>query len=306
MPMNRLDEALLTRSSSYVSEGVKETAFFLEAGDGRCLATLYTGASGSTATGFAVCHSYGLELLTLRRTERAIARSLARLGHPVLAFHRRGHGDSSGSLEDATLEQQLQDVGAAIEYLSTDLSCTRLGLIGARFGALLAGLFTRDHKIDRLLLVNPAVNGHTYFRQFFRELQLVQLSNPGNDPKQSRDPRALLRRDGVVDVLGHPVYAHLYDALAEIDLSEHLASFSGDALILQVSKRTVLPRDVKGLCTRLQEGGGRCRVGFVAEPAGAAFGGPAFVSTDDPNERVDIQAPILEHIVRSAEEWMLE
>src|SRR5919106_4775918 len=128
-----VDRDLLRRHTSFDDDGIEEQAFHLDVEGGRCFALMYRPPEPSD-TGFVVCHSYGLEFLTLRRTERAVARALAGLGHPVVAVHCRGFGDSSGSLADTTLDSIHTDLRVAADYLSELTGTQRIGLIGAKFG----------------------------------------------------------------------------------------------------------------------------------------------------------------------------
>jgi pimeloyl-ACP methyl ester carboxylesterase len=297
-----LDREFLSRHASFTEAEVEERAFHIEVGDGGlCFALLYAPAEPKD-TGFVVCHSYGLEFLTLRRTERAVARALAIQGYPVIAVHCRGFGDSSGSLAQTTLESIQEDVRAAAERLSAITGTRRLGLIGARFGGLVAGTIARAGGVERLILIDPALDGKSYFRQMIREMHLVRLTQ--SEPSSLEDHFRTLREEGMLDILGNDVYGHLFDAVADIDLAKDMGGFMGDVLAFQVSKRSSIQRHLSTLRRTVEDVGGTCEVEFVKEPPGAAFGGPAFVSTGDSNTRVDVQVPIVDHITRRAKEWM--
>jgi pimeloyl-ACP methyl ester carboxylesterase len=302
-----LDRTLLAEHASHTLDGVTERAFVFEVEGERCFGLLYVPADDGVRTdlGWVVCHSYGLEVLNLRRTERALARRLASLGQPVLAFHRRGYGDSSGSLSDATLEWHLQDTRAAAERLAAEAGTTRLGLIGGKFGGLIAGLAARDGAAERLILMNPALTGESYFRRMIKEMALVQLSIRDDTTRRStEDMLAELDRTGMVDVLGFPVHRGLYDPLKGEDLSVDAGAFRGEALLFEVSKRSGVGKDTQALAERLRANGARVRVESVREPPGTSFGGVAYVSTGDPMTREDVQAPIVEGIADAAADWV--
>jgi len=298
-----LDRSLLAEHASHRSEGIEERTFFLGVPGGQCFAIEYRSAETS-GTGFVVCHSYGLELLTLRRSERTVARALASRGHPVLFLQRRGFGDSSGSLEEAPLEAQLSDTRAAVEHVRSSFGASAIGLVGTRFGALLAGLLAREGGVDRLLLVNPALSGVAYFQGLIKEMHLVRMSDPRNEERRSlQDLLASLREEGILDVLGHPIHRQLYDELEPVDLSTDVGAFAGRALLVQVGKRPSIRKEYEAFADRVRAAGGRCDVEFVKEPPGATFGSAAFVSTGDPMARVDVQVPILERLAELSGGW---
>jgi pimeloyl-ACP methyl ester carboxylesterase len=302
--MAELDLAFLEQHASITSGEIEERVFLMDVEGGSCFALL-TRPAVPKDLGFVVCHSYGLELLTLRRTERAVARALAGMGYPVLSFHRRGYGDSTGSLEDATLEWHLDDVHAAAARLSAETGTSKLGLIGARFGGLIAGLVARDGGVERLLLMNPSLRGTAYFKEAIREMHMVHVAiKEGGSRRSMSDLIQGLNDDGMIDVLGHPIYRHLHQALEGIDLSSDMGSFGGDALVFQVSKGSTVQRELEALAALIRVRGGSCRIHVVREPPGARFGGAAFVTMGDPNVRVDVQEPIVDEIARVSKEWM--
>lgn len=298
----QLDRAFLSAHDSSVSNGVAERVFHVDSGTDRCFALLYRPAEPRDQ-GFVVCHSYGLEFLTLRRTERAIAHALAGLGYPVLGFHARGYGDSTGDLAAQTLDCHLEDVARAADHLRDECGTRRIGYIGARFGGLVAGLAARAGA-ERLVLVNPALGGAAYFRQMIREASVVGIAAGDGGTGRDGGPMAALRREGVADVLGYAVHRHLLDAASQVDLTADVGAFGGSALVFCVSRRATVPRDVEAFRARVEAAGGTCRVEALKEPARAPFGGPAFVSTADPTVRVDAQEPVVSDIASITTEWM--
>lgn len=301
--LGRLDERFLAGHDSYRADDIEERAFYMDVAGGRCFSLLYL-PPRPRDLGFVVCHSYGRELITLRRAERALARTLAGAGHPVLSFNRRGYGDSTGSLADATLAWHLEDTAAAAERLAEESGARRLGLVGAKFGALVAGVMARGGGVDRLLLVNPALRGEKYFRQFIKDKMLVRVTIDDGSPPTVDDMVASLRQDGVVDILGQPLYRHLYDEAAEIDLVEDVGAFSGEALVLHATKSATLPRDLEAFRRGVEQRGGRCILERIEEPPGAKLGHMPFVTTTDPLVRKDYQRPILEAISAAAAGWV--
>jgi putative phosphoribosyl transferase len=93
---------------------------------------------------------------------RAVAEALRQLGFAALLFDFTGHGESEGTLEDSTPEQQVDDLTAALDTLGglDEVDGHRLGAIGASSGAAAAVLAAaRDARIRALALRSPNLTG---------------------------------------------------------------------------------------------------------------------------------------------------
>jgi pimeloyl-ACP methyl ester carboxylesterase len=300
-----IDHDLLAKHSSHVSEGVEERALLLDSGGERCFGLLHLPTGEPRDTGYAVCHSYGDEFQNLRRTERAVARALAGRGFPVLRFDRRGFGDSDGLLVEATLERQLEDVRAALFHLARASGVSRLGLVGARFGGLLAGLAARQGSIDRLILMNPAVRGAHYLNQLIKQTRITQLSaTAGGPPRPFRDLMDELDATGMLNIIAHPLHRHLYRAVQDADLTADMGTFRGEALVTQARKGTGVPEPLHALVRAIETSGGTCRVELVEEPRGVAFGQASVVSTTDPVTREYLYEPMDLRIADVVSAWV--
>ena len=306
--MPTLDRALLAEHAAHTLDGVTERVFHLEVGGDLLFALMTEPADPATGSdlGFVVAHSFGLEVLTLRRSERAVARALAAGGHPVLFVHRRGFGDSEGDPADATLERQLEDLRAARDHLLATAGVDRVGLAGARFGGLLAGLLAGQGGVDRLALFQPAVSGRQWTRSFIREMHVVRMADPdGSDRRDTEELLDDMRRDGLLDVLGYGLPAALHDALQDVDLTADAGAFRGDALIVQIAKRPTLAKELEALRDRLASGGGAIRTEILREPGGSTFGSASFVATTtDVNVRTDVMEPVVAELGRLTAAWV--
>jgi hypothetical protein len=305
--MPSLDPALLAEHASHARDGVRERMFHLESGDDRLFAILTEPDGGERSDlGFVVAHSFGLEVLTLRRAERGISRALAAAGHPVLFIHRRGFADSTGDPLATTLDRQLEDLRLAAAWLRAEAGAATIGAIGCRFGGLLAGLLGGEGLADRLLLVQPALSGARYAKGFVREMQVVRMADPDGTDRRSLDQMlGEMRRDGALDVLGYAMPAALYDGLATVDLTEDIGSFAGDTLLVQVAKRPALAKDLGSFRDLIVANGGACATQLVREPAGSTFGSASFVATAaDVNVRTDVMEPVVDELGRLATAWV--
>jgi pimeloyl-ACP methyl ester carboxylesterase len=301
---SRVDEAFLARNASHTDSAVEERTFFLESGGERCFAILYLPTGERRDDGYVVCHSYGDEFQNLRRTERAAARSLAATGSPVLRVDRRGFGDSQGSTSEATLERQLDDIGTALGFLVEETGVGRQGLVGSRFGALLAGLIAREDRVERLILLNPAVRGEPYLKHLIKQTRIAQLSASANSgPRPMADLMRELEAKGMLNIIAHPLYRHLYEDVRRLDLGVDMGSFTGAALVVQATKGATVPEPVEAFSRAVATAGGTCDVTLVEEPRGVAFGQVAIASTTDPVSREYLYEPLDARIAAAVREW---
>jgi putative phosphoribosyl transferase len=93
---------------------------------------------------------------------RAVAEALRALGFAAFLFDFTGHGESEGTQEDSTQEQQVDDLAAALGALERldEVDGRRLGVAGASSGAAVAILASaRDRRIRALALRSPNLTG---------------------------------------------------------------------------------------------------------------------------------------------------
>ena len=95
--------------------------------------------SKAADTAILFCNSIGYESVCLYRGLRYLATRAAELGYHSLRFDYSGTGDSSGNLHDpGLLESWIDDVVTAARALLSRSKCTKVHLVGVRFGSLLA------------------------------------------------------------------------------------------------------------------------------------------------------------------------
>jgi predicted phosphoribosyltransferase/dienelactone hydrolase len=93
---------------------------------------------------------------------RVVAEALRRLGFAAFLFDFTGHGESEGTQEDSTPEQQVNDLAAALDALEglEEVDRNRLGVAGASSGAVAAVRgAARDSRIRVLVLRAPNLAG---------------------------------------------------------------------------------------------------------------------------------------------------
>jgi predicted phosphoribosyltransferase/dienelactone hydrolase len=93
---------------------------------------------------------------------RVVAEALGRLGFAAFLFDFTGHGESEGTQEESTPEQQVDDLAAALDALAgvEEVDRNRLGVVGASSGAAVAVRgAARDPRIRVLVLRSPNLAG---------------------------------------------------------------------------------------------------------------------------------------------------
>jgi hypothetical protein len=89
------------------------------------------------------------------------ARHLARHGIAALRFDFRGSGESEGDFADVTIQGEISDASAALDFLAIqpDIAPSRLGALGLSLGGCVAAcLGGRDPRIRALVLWSAPAN----------------------------------------------------------------------------------------------------------------------------------------------------
>ena len=97
-----------------------------------------------------VTHGWG------SRRPTDIPAALADAGFPTLAHDLRGHGESGGAVEEASRADWVADLVSVIDHLHALAPGTRIGLVGASFGAYLSLMATDTRDVACLSLRVPA------------------------------------------------------------------------------------------------------------------------------------------------------
>ncbi|HTD74404.1 MAG TPA: alpha/beta fold hydrolase [Steroidobacteraceae bacterium] len=157
--------------------------------------------------GIVICKPFGYEAMCAHRSIRAFADACASAGATVLRFDYTGTGDSSGSDTDTNaVNQWCDDIRTAMDALRLT-GVTRFGLLGIRFGALLASVVAGgDPSVEHLIAVAPVVSG----RRHLRELRTFQATASAEEPADESN--------GAMEVAGFHLSKASVERLAQLDL----------------------------------------------------------------------------------------
>ncbi len=162
-----------------------------------------------------VCSSLEIESVHSHRLEVLLARHLARRGVTVQRFHYRGAGHSRGEASRSTLETMRADAGAALRRLCQRAASDSLGVVGIRFGALVAAGALGFERPRPIALWQPVLQTSAYFRELLRIKRMQEL-RWGRQTQSPEEVADVLSQQGFVDVLGWPFYRSLYDETASL------------------------------------------------------------------------------------------
>lgn len=213
----------------------QETAFFGEA-FGRILVSTHIPRDRPVGC-VVICSPIAEEAMRNLRREVLLGRGLAAAGIAVQRIHYRGAGSSDGNAEDLTTDTMLEDASAATTLLVQRFPGTPIGFCGTRLGAVVASAAAAGYPGCPLALWEPVVDGRRYMQEVLRAGMVRDLQDGAGDGRETDDGLGELRTHGVVDVLGYPISASLYDSTAPRRLVDQPGPGSRPALIAQVGPR---------------------------------------------------------------------
>jgi alpha/beta superfamily hydrolase len=297
--------------------GISEAFLRPRIGSDTTVAVLYDPLEQRQSEGWVICHSFGQEQSHLMEHEVAVARGLAAAGFPSLRIHGQGYGDSKGDPDAVGLRSHLADTHDAIELLVERTGIARVGALGARFGGLVAALAADREGLPLLALWEPVTQGSTYMRELLRTQAAFELTADDMAPEDDASAASILQElqaNGWADVKGLRVSREAYDDIVAVSLERDMTAFSGDALIVGLSRSSSASPRLGKLAAHLRELGATCEETVVTDEQARAFGqyhyaGPdlAFkVDTQANMERALAQATVAWRQRRTAEAGAVE
>lgn len=241
-----------------------EIPFFFDGEGYRLFGVLHKPEGKEKGKGFIFCSPFGEEKLWTHRVFVNFARDLSKQGYPVLRFDYMGNGDSEGDFEDCSVQTKLSDISCAIRVLREKAPhIEAVWLLGLRFGATLALLAAGTHSdIERLILWEPIINGSAYMREMLR-INLATQTSVYKEIRHNTEALIQMMKEGkTVNVDGYEMSRTLYEQCAAIDLLNQDISFTGNALLVQISrKENSLTSPIKALQQRIEN----CESAVVVE-----------------------------------------
>jgi alpha/beta superfamily hydrolase len=286
------------------SVGISETFLTPRLGSDATVALLYEPLGTRASEGWVICHSFGQEHSHLMEHEVACARALAAAGFPTLRYHGQGYGDSAGDPDVIGLSSHLADARDAVALMGDQAGIDRVGVLGARFGGLVAGLVADQEGLPLLALWAPVTQGSAYMRELLRSQAAFEVTQEDSDNREEVSPASLLEElqaNGWADVKGLRVSRQAYEEIVSASLVRDMDRFSGEALIVVPSTSGTAGSRRSKLADRLRELGARCEEAVVTDAQARAFGQYHFAGPE--GFKVDFQARLERELAATTVSW---
>lgn len=234
---------MTSTSPTPAASSISEKPFFFRNGENQLFGVLHRSASAKVPSqGFVFCHPCFEEKLWAHRVYVGMARELAERGYPVLRFDYRGHGDSDGDFELATLATRLADIGSAVQTLRNETGVTQVGLLGLRLGATLAAVSADSIPgISRLVLWDPVVDGAAYMQEVLLSNLATQSAVHQKILHTREELVAQMQAGHTVNIEGYGLTQAFYTETSAIKLQQ-VHSYNGPCLIAQIGRANQKPK----------------------------------------------------------------
>jgi dienelactone hydrolase len=194
----------------HMTHTVRQIAF--EGSLGTLRGILHVPAGGTSFPGFIMLHGFTGHHIEDGRLFVQAARHFAAAGFAALRFDFYGSGDSDGNFDEWTMDTQIADAVAALDWFGSqaEVDAARVGALGlSRGGAVLARLAGQDSRLKAITFWNAA--------------SLPDVHAPSNEA---------MRADGGI-IGGLRVGQAFLDTYYGADLVGALANYSGPGLVIQ-------------------------------------------------------------------------
>ena len=303
------DAEFLVRHRGFIDAdaGIQEESVQPTLGPGRTMAVLSRPLHAAHPIGWVICHSFGIEQVNLHRLEVVTARAMAAAGFPVLRFHVQGYGDSERRGVPVDVQWHLDGAGDAVALVRELDGVSRVGILGARFGAMVAALTAHRLDLDLIGLWQPYITGEQFLRDFIQTALFERmLGQVGEEGGSSPGFEERFGNEGWQDLNGFRLSRKALRDISAIDLQRDVGHLRGDALIVGVSRTGGLPMEAATLAAHLSSRGARCRTEGVQEKAAAMFGQHHFMKIGDGEVERDLFFDAFRSIAATTTAWAVD
>ncbi|RLA57204.1 MAG: hypothetical protein DRR04_13330, partial [Gammaproteobacteria bacterium] len=215
-----------------------EIPFFFESNSHELFGIVHEPNTADARAAIVLCHAFGEEKLWSHRVLLNFARQAASQNIAVLRFDFMGHGDSTGSSEECTMDSYYADIEAAVATLSDRYPhVTQIGLLGLRFGATLISQYCRHRNVTApMILWEPITDGNAYMQELLRINLSTQLATYGQIDKNREMLVQDMRGGNNANVDGYLISGSFYEQCTRTKLPDTTTpKLSGRCLVVQIA-----------------------------------------------------------------------
>ncbi|MGB9877116.1 MAG: alpha/beta hydrolase family protein [bacterium] len=175
--------------------------------------------AGEKTPAVLMCHGFTGQRMEAHFLFVKTARRLAEEGISVLRFDFRGSGESEGSFEDMTIEEEISDAYTALRFLLMQefVDYNRVGIVGLSMGGCVSACLAGRVKnlLKSVVLWSAA---------YKPKEDLSSLLTP--------DVKEALEKLGYINVGGNKVGKKFFEILPQIDPIGEIVNFPGSVLLV--------------------------------------------------------------------------
>jgi dipeptidyl aminopeptidase/acylaminoacyl peptidase len=151
------------------------------------------------------------------------SRALAQAGIASLRFDFYGSGESEGEFSEATLQGEIADARASVEFFRRQkgINPDRIGLLGLSLGGAVASNIAGHARVAALVLWSAVAHP--------RDLRVLAETATTPSP------------DGAREYSGHVVSSRFLENLEKVEPLKAIAHFKGPTLVIHPEKDELLP-----------------------------------------------------------------
>ncbi len=184
-----------------------------------------SGAGGRRTPGVIFFHGFTGDRMESHWLFVKCSRALAGAGIASLRFDFYGSGESEGEFREATVEGEIRDAGAAVEFFERQqgIDARRLGVLGLSLGGAIAASVA--HRMRARALVLWAALAHPSHLRALSEMSTKPIPGAG----------------GAREYSGHEVSSRFLEPIDRFAPLKAIARFNGPTLIIHPEKDEFLP-----------------------------------------------------------------
>lgn len=301
-----IDEALLERHRRFRDEraGIEEEFLQPFLGGARTVATLSRPLGRSRPMGWVVCHSFGIEQVTLHRLEVVTARALAAAGFPVLRFHVQGYGDSERRGTVVEVSSHLDGALDAVALMRAVGGLEAVGMFGVRFGALVAALTAEPAGLAAMALWHPFLTGTQFLTEFATTAMFERmLDGAETGERASATFAGGFGPEGWKDLNGFRLGRQAVEEISAIDLRRDIPAYRGSVLVGAITRSGALPRPAVEVAEHLRNVGTHCEERTVRDDSAPMLGQHQFKKIGDGEVERDIFVQAFRSVGEMTSTW---